>query len=89
MAVSTLFGCAKKIIQFSILVFLEAQEINLRGNLQGGKCDWYFIFLWELFPCYQKVLNPLDPGGFFQNISTPTPDDVFNWSSLVNNAQFY
>ena len=39
MAVSTLFGCAKKIIQFSILVFLEAQEINLRGNLQGGKCD--------------------------------------------------
>ena len=33
MAVSNLFGSAKNIIQFGILVFLEAQEINLRGNL--------------------------------------------------------
>ena len=29
----------KNNIQFGILVFLEPQEINLRGNLQGGKCD--------------------------------------------------
>ena len=32
MAVSTMIGTAKETIQFGILVFLETQEINLRGN---------------------------------------------------------
>ena len=29
----------KKVLQLGILVFLEAQEINLRCNLQGSKCN--------------------------------------------------
>ena len=56
MAVSNMVGTAKKIIQFGILVFLEAREINLRGNLQGSKCDEYCIFLWDLFSFYEKVI---------------------------------
>ena len=40
MAVSTKVGTAKKkIIQFGIFVFVEVQEINLRGYLLGSKCD--------------------------------------------------
>ena len=43
------YGCtAKKIIGFGILVFLEAQEINQRGNFLGSKCDAYCMFLREL-----------------------------------------
>ena len=26
-------------MQFGIFVFVEAQEINLRDNFQGSKCD--------------------------------------------------
>ena len=35
----------EKIKRFDILVFLEVQEINLRGNLRDNKCDEYLIFL--------------------------------------------
>ena len=45
MAVSMMIGTAKKTIQFDILVFLETQEMNLRGNLQDSKCDILHIFL--------------------------------------------
>ena len=34
-----------KNIQFGIMVFLEVPEINLQGNMRGGKCDEYCIFL--------------------------------------------
>ena len=45
MAVSMMIGTAKKTMQFDILVFLETQEMNLRGNLQDSKCDILHIFL--------------------------------------------
>ena len=38
-------GTAKKGMQFGIFVFVEAQEIDLPGNLQGSKCDEDCIFL--------------------------------------------
>ena len=49
MAVSMMIGTAKKTIQFGILVFLETQEMNLRGNLQDSKCDILHIFLRTFF----------------------------------------
>ena len=79
----------KKKMQFGIFVFIEAQEINLQGNLQGSKCDGDCILLWKLFLFYKSVPSPLGPVGFFQNILAPTPGDVLNWSSLVNNTQLY
>ena len=45
MAVFTMVGTAKKTMQFGIFVFAEAQEINLRGNLQGSKYDGDCTFL--------------------------------------------
>ena len=46
-AVSSMVGNAKKKkkMQFGIFVFIEAQEINLQGNLQGSKCDGDCILL--------------------------------------------
>ena len=45
----------KKTIQFGILVFLETQKMNLRGNLQDAH-------LYENFFCFKKkFLPPLDP----------------------------
>ena len=79
----------KKKMQFGIFVFIEAQEINLQGNLQGSKCDGDCILLWKLFLFYKSVPFPLDPVRFFQNILAPTPGDILNWSSLVNNTQLY
>ena len=35
----------EKNIQFDIFVFLEAQEIDLRGNMRGSTCDECHIFL--------------------------------------------
>ena len=35
----------EKNIQFDIFVSLEVQEINLRGNMRGSKCDECYIFL--------------------------------------------
>ena len=35
----------EKSIQFGIFVFLEVQEINLRGNMRGSKRDECYIFL--------------------------------------------
>ena len=49
MAVSTMIGTAKETIQFGILVFLETQEMNLRGNLQDSKCDIFHIFMKTFF----------------------------------------
>ena len=39
MAVSTVVGTAKKMMQFGIFVCVEIQEINFRGNILGSKCD--------------------------------------------------
>ena len=55
----------QKIMQFGILIFLEAEEINLRGNLKGSKCDEYFYF-YNFFGFIKKVIFPLDPVGFFE-----------------------
>ena len=41
MALSTMIGT----IQFGILVFLETQEMDLRGSLQDSKCDILHIFM--------------------------------------------
>ena len=49
MAVSKMIGTVKETIQFGILVFLETQETNLRGNLQGSKCDILHIFMRTFF----------------------------------------
>ena len=85
MAVSTMVGTAKKTMQFDI-VFVEVQETNWRGNLQGSKCDEDFMFLWKLFSFYENVPSRLDlVGGFFFNFFHPILQcDVWNWSSLFN-----
>ena len=49
MAVFTMVGTAKKLcsfvfLSFRLFVFVEAQGINLPGNLQGSKCDGDCIF---------------------------------------------
>ena len=49
MAFSTMIGTAKETIQFGILVFLETQEMNLRGNLPDSKCDFLHIFTRTFF----------------------------------------
>ena len=52
----------QKIIQISILIFLEAQEKKLLINLQGSECNGYCInFLWEFFSFYEKVHSLRDP----------------------------
>ena len=65
MAVSTTVYTAK-INKFGIVAFVESQETNWRGNLQGSKCDGDCIFLWKLFKFYQEV-----PSSKF-----------FNWATL-------
>ena len=67
MAVSTMFGTGKN-IQFGSLAFLEVQEINLRGNMRGSKCDEYCIlyeYFMRTFSFYEKLSSPLDPVAFF------------------------
>ena len=71
MGLSTMIG-TKKNIQLDILVFLEAQEIHLTGNLRDSECHEFWIFLLELFSFYKKVSSPLDLAGFFQSIFIPT-----------------
>ena len=44
MSISTKFGTAENIMQFGIFVFVEAQDINLQGNLQGSKFDGDCVF---------------------------------------------
>ena len=56
----------RKTIQFGILIYLKAKEINLWDNLQGSKCDILCIFLWELFSYYENIPTPLDPVGCFE-----------------------
>ena len=50
MAVSTMIGTAKETIQLDILVFLETQKMNLRGNSQDSRCDILHIFMKTFFP---------------------------------------
>ena len=58
-------------MEFGIFVFVEAQEMSLRGNLQCSKCDGDCIFLWELFAFYGKVPSTLDPVGLFSKYFYP------------------
>ena len=44
-------------MQSGIFVFVEAQEKNLRRNLQGSEYNADFIFLCELFSCYEKTFS--------------------------------
>ena len=44
-----MIGTAKNAIQFAILVFLQTQKMNLRGNLQDSKCDTLHIFMRTFF----------------------------------------
>ena len=69
MAVSTMIGTAKETIQFGILVFLETQEMDLRGNLQDSKCDILHIFMKTFF----KFLPPLDPVVLFETFLPQVP----------------
>ena len=71
MALSTMIGT----IQFGILVFLETQEMDLRGSLQDSKCDILHIFM-RTFLFWEKVPSPSWPCSFFRNIFTPSPSDV-------------
>ena len=71
-------------MQFDIFVFVEAQELNFPGNLQGSKCDEDCVILWELFNVLRKSSFPSSCCSFYWNIFTPTPGDVFNWSLLVD-----
>ena len=73
MAVSTMVGTGTKMTQFGILAFLEALEIDLRGNLPGSKCDEYCIFLWELFFVLQKSFFPSWPCSFFKIFLNQSP----------------
>ena len=75
MAVSTMIGTAKKIIQFGILVFLETQEMNSWGNLQDSKCDILHIFM-RSFLVLRKGSHPLLTVQFFWNVFTPGPGNV-------------
>ena len=58
-AVSKVIGTAKKTILFGILVFLETQEINLRGNLLDIKCDILHIFMRIFFVLRKSSFPPL------------------------------
>ena len=59
MAVSTMIGTAKETIQFGILVFLETQEMNLRGNLHHSKCDILHVFMKTFFVLRKNFFPPL------------------------------
>ena len=72
MAVSTMIGTAKETIQFGILVFLETQEVNFRGNLQDSKCDILHIFMRTFF-VLRKSFFPLLTLQFFSKHFYPRP----------------
>ena len=75
----------KKTKQFGIFVFVEVQETNGGGKLQGSKCDGDFIFLWKCFSFYDKVSSYLDLVRVFLKYFHPNlPCDVFNRSLLFN-----
>ena len=73
MAVSTILGNGKKFIRFDNLVFLEAQQVNLRVNLRGKKCDEFFVFYETFFKFYEKVPSPPDTVGSFSKYFYPKP----------------
>ena len=48
-----------KNMQLGIMVFLEVQEINLQGNMQGSsKCDEYIVYFYENFFVLRKSSFP-------------------------------
>ena len=59
MAASTMVGRAKTIMHFGTFVFVEAQEINLRGNLQDSKSH-EIVFLMRAFSFCKEDSCPLD-----------------------------
>ena len=61
----------KKIMEFGIFVFVEAQEMSLGGKLQYSKCGGDYIFLWERFVFYGKVPSTLDPVDLFSKYFYP------------------
>ena len=73
MAVLTMIGTAKKIMQFGIFVFVEAQEINSRGNLQGGKCDGDCIFFQTFFHFVKRFLSLLTLQVLFEMFLPQSP----------------
>ena len=77
MAVSTMVGAAKNGMRFRILVFVEAQEINLRGNLQILIRDGDCIFLREFFHFTKNFLVLLTLYVFFE-IFLPQAPVIFS-----------
>ena len=61
----------------SCVYWVEVQEINLRGNMRGSKCDEHCIFLWNLFLFHKNVLSPLYPVAFFFAIFLLQPHAMF------------
>ena len=68
-----MIGTAEKTIQFGILVFLETQEMNLRGNLQDSKCDILHIFMITFFVLRKSSFAPLEPAVFFETFLPQAP----------------
>ena len=60
-------------MQFGIFVFVEAQEKNMRGNLQGSKCEMEIVFLSKLFSFYENVPSPSRRCRFFSKYFYPNP----------------
>ena len=56
MAVSAIVGTAKKIMQFGIFVFVEAQEINLRGYCKVVNVIRIIYFYKNFFRFTKKFL---------------------------------
>ena len=81
MAVFTMVGTAKKYTVWYYCLFRNLGH-KFAGTLRGSKCDEDCIFSWRLyivlFPFYEKGPSAFDPAGFFRNIFTPNPGDVFN-----------
>ena len=64
-------------MQFGIFVFVEAQEKNVRGNLQGSKCDRDCIFMKTFFVLW-KGSFPLSTLQVFFEIFLPQPPVMFS-----------
>ena len=75
--ISTMVVVQNKFMQFGIFVFVEAQEINLRGNLQVSKCDRDCIFYEDIFVLRKSSFHSL-PFRFFRNILIRISGDVLN-----------
>ena len=66
-------------MQFDILVFLETQEMNLRGNLRDIKCDILHVFMriaciYEKFFSFKKrFIPPIELVVFFKTFVIQAP----------------